>query len=122
MGADRECRLFAVGASNRPLAEFNENVACHLRPWRAPFSQSSQNDEHSAEESIERSGEVGQSTTTERKITQSGMLEGKSLSIFDDGSIEIEAETRRFNDFAELRAAADAKNGGALSLGRSRSA
>ena len=36
--------------------------------------------------------------------------------------IETESGTRRFNDFAELRAAAEAKNGGALSLGRSRSA
>ena len=43
---------------------------------------------------------------------QTGMFAGKSFSIFDDGSIEIETGSglQRFKDFTELRAAA-AKNG-----------
>jgi hypothetical protein len=49
-------------------------------------------------------------TTKERRVIQSGIIEGKSFSIFDDGSIEIqtESETRQFKDFAELRAVAAA--------------
>jgi hypothetical protein len=52
-------------------------------------------------------------TTKERRVIQSGIIEGKSFSIFDDGSIEIQTEsgTRQFKDFAELRAVAAAKNG-----------
>jgi hypothetical protein len=52
-------------------------------------------------------------TTKERRIIQSGIIEGKSFSIFDDGSIEIQTGSgiKQFKDFAELRAVAAAKNG-----------
>jgi hypothetical protein len=45
-------------------------------------------------------------TTKERRVIQSGIIEGKSFSIFDDGSIEIQTGSgiKQFKDFAELRA------------------
>ena len=45
------------------------------------------------------------------KGIQSGVFEGKSFSIFDDGSIEIETGSglQEFKDFAELRAVAAAR-------------
>ena len=48
-----------------------------------------------------------------RKVIQSGLFEGKSFSIFDDGSIEIQTGSgiKQFKDFAELRAVAAAKHG-----------
>ena len=48
-----------------------------------------------------------------RTIVQSGHFNGRRFSIFDDGSIEIETGDgiQRFNNFAELTAAAAAKNG-----------
>jgi hypothetical protein len=47
-------------------------------------------------------------SSKERKVIQSGVFEGKSFSIFDDGSIEIETGSglQEFKDFAELRRAA----------------
>ena len=44
--------------------------------------------------------------TKERRVIQSGIIEGKSFSIFDDGSIEIQTGSgiKQFKDFAELRA------------------
>jgi hypothetical protein len=52
-------------------------------------------------------------TTKERRVIQSGIFEGKSFSIFDDGSIQIQTGSgiKQFKDFAELRAVAAAKNG-----------
>ena len=49
-------------------------------------------------------------TTKERRVIQSGIFEGKSFSIFDDGSIEIQTGSgiKQFKDFAELRAVAAA--------------
>jgi hypothetical protein len=49
-------------------------------------------------------------TTKERRVFQSGIFEGKSFSIFDDGSIEIQTGSgiKEFKDFAELRAVAAA--------------
>ncbi len=49
-------------------------------------------------------------TTKERRVIQSGIIEGKSFSIFDNGSIEIQTGSgiKRFKDFAELRAVAAA--------------
>ena len=49
-------------------------------------------------------------TTKERRVIQSGIIEGKSFSIFDDGSIEIQTGSgiKQFKDFAELRAVAAA--------------
>jgi hypothetical protein len=48
--------------------------------------------------------------TKERGVIQSGIIEGKSFSIFDDGSIEIQTGSgiKQFKDFAELRAVAAA--------------
>jgi len=50
-------------------------------------------------------------SSKERKVIQSGVFEGKSFSIFDDGSIEIETGSglQQFKDFAELRAVAAAQ-------------
>jgi hypothetical protein len=50
-------------------------------------------------------------SSKERKVIQSGVFEGKSFSIFDDGSIEIETGSglQQFKDFAELRAVAAAR-------------
>ena len=50
-------------------------------------------------------------SSRERKVIQSGAFEGKSFSIFDDGSIEIETGSglQQFKDFAELRAVAAAR-------------
>jgi hypothetical protein len=47
-------------------------------------------------------------SSKERKVIQSGVFEGKSFSIFDDGSIEIETGSglQQFKNFVELRAAA----------------
>jgi hypothetical protein len=52
-------------------------------------------------------------SSKERKVIQSGVFEGKSFSIFDDGSIEIETGSglQQFKDFAELRAVAAARRG-----------
>ena len=52
-------------------------------------------------------------SSKERKVIQSGVFEGKSFSIFDDGSIEIETGSglQEFKDFAELRAVAAARRG-----------
>jgi hypothetical protein len=49
-------------------------------------------------------------TTKERRVIQSGIIEGKSFSIFDNGSIEIQTGSgiKQFKDFAELRAVAAA--------------
>ena len=46
-------------------------------------------------------------TTKERGVIQSGIIEGKSFSIFDNGSIEIQTGSgiKQFKDYAELRAA-----------------
>jgi hypothetical protein len=48
--------------------------------------------------------------TKERRVIQSGIIEGKLFSIFDDGSIEIQTGSgiKQFKDFAELRAVAAA--------------
>jgi hypothetical protein len=50
-------------------------------------------------------------SSKERKVIQSGVFEGRSFSIFDDGSIEIETGSglQEFKDFAELRAVAAAR-------------
>ncbi len=50
-------------------------------------------------------------TTKERRVIQSGIIEGKLFSIFDDGSIEIQTGSgiKQFKDFAELRAVAAAR-------------
>jgi hypothetical protein len=128
-----------IASLEQALSEFHENIARHLRPWRAPTSQPVQDDEIRAEEPIEHSGDNGQSAGVlqhsgddqsvdistrssshngqsakkERKVAQSGMFAGKSFSIFDDGSIEIETGSGRqqFKNFAELQAAAEVKNG-----------
>src|SRR5262245_13454041 len=133
-------RTFIAGLE-QALSEFHENIARHLRPWHAPTSQSAQEDEITADEPIKHlndspstgvsthsgdngqsadmsmkdSGNNGQSSKTERKVTRSGMFEGKSFSIFDDGSIEIETGSglQQFKNFAELRAAAAARDGNA---------
>ena len=58
----------------------------------------------------EPAGDIAPSSK-ERKVIQSGVFEGKSFSIFDDGSIEIETGSglQQFKDFAELRAVAAAR-------------
>jgi hypothetical protein len=122
-------RTFIAGLEHA-LSEFHDNVARHLRPWRAPTSPVTE-DEGAAADALERSDdertedesapagdtlqhsrENGRSSK-QRKVTQSGVFDGKSFSIFDDGSIEIETTSgvQQFKDFAALRAAAEAKNG-----------
>jgi hypothetical protein len=99
-----------VGGLEDALSEFHENIARHVRPWQAPITERMDNE--TAADASDDFGDDAQSAEQGRKVTKSGMLDGKSFSIFDDGSIEIETESglQHFKDFAERRAAA-AKNG-----------
>jgi hypothetical protein len=69
--------------------------------------------QQNADGTSEPAGDNGSPAKKERRVIQSGLFEGKSFSIFDDGSIEIQTGSgiKQFKDFAELRAVAAAKHG-----------
>jgi hypothetical protein len=56
--------------------------------------------------------EQGHQTGLNRNVKQQGEINGRTFSIFDDGSIEVETGQgiQRFKSFAELNAAAS-RNG-----------
>lgn len=93
------------------LAAFHDSVARHIRPWQARTAMEEEEDV-TVEAPAERD-EPAMAVEPERRVTQSGKLEGKAYSIFDDGSIEVETGNgvQRFKSFAELSAAAARKNG-----------
>lgn len=82
------------------LSEFYDQVASRVRPWQAPDR-----------EQTSVPGEPDEPGTypiiAEKAVVQSGAIDGRAYSIFDDGSIEIETAAGRksFSSFAELRAA-----------------
>ncbi|MGH6826561.1 hypothetical protein [Methyloceanibacter sp.] len=97
-----------VPAVEEAVRHFYETIARHIRPWQG----------HAAEEDVvtEESAEVDDQATTaepKRKIVKRGEVAGRAYSIYEDGSIEIQTGNgvQRFNSFAELTAAAAAKNG-----------
>jgi hypothetical protein len=97
-----------VPALEEALAAFYDSIAQHIRPWQGRVAVE---EEAVTEESAEV-GEPPPAAEPERKIAKSGQINGRTFSIFDDGSIEIETGNgvQRFSSFAELTAAA-AKNG-----------
>jgi hypothetical protein len=93
------------------LSKFYEDVARRIRPWQ-PTPSTTELD--STEEDFEGSGpEEETAATPEKQVMERGQIEGRTFSIFNDGSIEIETATgiQRFENFAQLQAAAAAKNG-----------
>ncbi len=99
-----------IPALEEAFATFHEAIACHIRPWQAP---SAPYDEVAAGASDVNEREA--TPKPERKVTRKGEFNGRAFSIFDDGSIEVETGSgiQRFENFAELTAAAGAgaKNG-----------
>jgi hypothetical protein len=100
------CRNFLIDLEDA-LTEFHEMIARHIQPWRSPAAQGMDEETDVSEEPDKEA----QSRKGERKVTKSGTFEGKSYSIFNDGSIEIETDNglQHFKDFSELRAAAARK-------------
>jgi hypothetical protein len=102
-----------IPAVEEALAVFHEDIARHIRPWQGPIQPAAGSDAAVAAESEDRSEDEEIVAERERTIIQSGHFNGRAFSIFDDGSIEIETGNgiQRFSSFAELTAAAAAKNG-----------
>jgi hypothetical protein len=90
------------------LTEFYENIASHIRPWQPPAKTDSAEDSVHDQNGIEQ----GHQTGLNRNVKQQGEINGRTFSIFDDGSIEVETGQgiQRFKSFAELNAAAS-RNG-----------
>jgi hypothetical protein len=100
-----------IPAVDEALAAFRETIARHIRPWQPPAA-SSEDDEVV----VQPDGNFdGRATAIEprRAVAKRGRVNGRAYSIFADGSIEIETGNgiQRFSNFAELTAAAAAKNG-----------
>jgi hypothetical protein len=98
-----------VPALEEVLAAFHEHIARHIHPWQGRAIS----DEGSEPETLAEPVEAPPAIEPERKVAQRGEIEGKAYSIFEDGSIEVETGQgiQRFNSFAELSAAAAARNG-----------
>jgi len=98
-----------VPAVEEAIVAFYENLAQHVRPWQGRDSMDSEAVTESQDELDERAPPA----EPKRKVTQSGKFKGRSFSIFDDGSIEVETENgvQRFGSVVELNAAIAAKNG-----------
>jgi hypothetical protein len=101
-----------IPALEEALAAFHEDVARHIRPWQGPAQPAAADESAAAAESDARP-EDEELTAEQKTVIQSGHFNGRQFSIFDDGSIEIETGNgiQRFSSFAELTAAAAAKNG-----------
>ena len=106
-----------ISAIDEALAAFREDITRHIRPWQA--STTAEVDDDSDAASIKDIGQTAAPATPIRKVARRGEINGRSFSIFDDGSIEIETGNgvQRFKDFSELTAAASAKNGHADASG-----
>lgn len=100
-----------IPAVDEALAAFREAITRHLRPWQPPIAADV--DEETAATYSEELGEPEVQAQPTRRIARRGEINGKSFTIFDDGSIEIETGNgvQRFKSVAELTAAAAAKNG-----------
>ena len=97
-----------IPALEEALAVFHEEIARYIRPWQGRVAVEEEADVESADDLAEPAP-----AELKRNIAQTGQFNGRAFSIFDDGSIEIETGSgiQRFNNFAELTAAAAAKNG-----------
>jgi hypothetical protein len=97
-----------IPALEEALAVFHEEIARYIRPWQGRVAVEEEADVESADHLAEPAP-----AEPKRNIAQTGQFNGRAFSIFDDGSIEIETGSgiQRFNNFAELTAAAAAKNG-----------
>jgi hypothetical protein len=97
-----------IPALEEALASFYEDIAQHIRPWqgRSPA-------EEDVVTTTDASSETGTDAAQARTIIKKGEISGREFAIFDDGSIEVETVNgiQRFSSFAELTAAAAAKNG-----------
>jgi hypothetical protein len=75
-----------VPALEEALAAFYDSIAQHIRPWQGRVVV----DEEAVTEESAEVGEPPPAAEPERKIAKSGQINGRTFSIFDDGSIEIE--------------------------------
>lgn len=92
------------------LSDFFENVARHVRSWQPIRTVT---DADAPQEEFDDTNGEGTTRESERQIVQQGQIGGRSFSIFNDGSIEIETASgiQRFRNFAQLQAAAAGRNG-----------
>ena len=97
-----------IPAVDEALAAFRETIARHIRPWQPPAE-----DAEAAVQPDENFDGHAMATEPRIRVAKRGQVNGRAYSIFADGSIEIETGNgvQRFNSFAELTAAAAAKNG-----------
>lgn len=97
-----------IPALEEALAGFHESIAQRIRPWQGRSAT-----EEDGATATDASSETATDAEQTRTIIKKGEISGREFSIFDDGSIEIETGDgiQRFNNFAELTAAAAAKNG-----------
>ena len=82
------------------LTEFYEHIAQYIRAWQPRASSDTAREQTDVRDDV--------AAATRRHIKKSGEIDGRTFSIFDDGSIEVETGRgiQRFNSFAELSAAA----------------
>lgn len=102
-----------VPAVEEAVKHFYETIARHIRPWEgraSPESESALEGDDKIDSPGGSNGSADEARRT-RNILRQGEFNGRSFSIFDDGSIEIETGNgvQRFKSFTELTAAA--KNG-----------
>jgi hypothetical protein len=97
-----------IPALEEALAGFHESIAQRIRPWQGRSAT-----EEDSATTTDASSETATDAEQTRTIIKKGEISGRGFSIFDDGSIEVETGNgiQRFSSFAELTAAAAAKNG-----------
>ncbi len=99
-----------VPAVEEALIAFYENLAQHIRPWQPTPAPT--DGEPVQQDLEERDGPKSPAVPT-RQILERGEIDGRTFSIFSDGSIEVETASgvQQFANFAQLQAAAATKNG-----------
>jgi hypothetical protein len=99
-------------AVEEAIVAFYENLAQHVRPWQPTPSAP---DGEPTQEKLE---ETESSGVSPRQVVQRGQIEGRTFSIFSDGSVEIETASgvQQFENSSQLQAAATARNGRSGSL------